>query len=566
MKLTFSNFGGITPRLPEHALGHAAATIAHDVKLRNGRLEPWLENCHFADAVDLAQSFHVYGCCAVTWRDIVTCGDLPPDWKRFYIVGREGNGLEAVELKCECEPVYYKGGVPAPTTPLTASATETCSEDTDARSYVWTYVNKWGEESAPSPASNVIRVEDGATVTLTGFTNPPEGYGIIGINIYRSATGFRPPDGKIQKFLTSWLYLTTLSVPLTTSIFDDNIRGIYLGAALETIDDRMPPVLDGVLSVRDQVRLIGWRKNRIHMSENLMPHNWPAVFDLTLDYNIVHVHELNQRLFVTTVSSPYIIDITECNIDKEPGILSVDTSLPDIGCKRANASVITPHGLFYATPIGIVLLTARGDWQVVTARWFGEEEWRAIKPDTITMAFYESYLFFSTDMGTFLLDLNRDAFGNADNTHLVTLSDHPIACEVTNTGALILLQDGELVVWTGGNHPRTYTWRSRPLTGGAGAVGRNNPDAQMAVTRVAETYSARGPLWSPSSLKMKGAAHITIKDDRGVAALDRFVGTERPVRMRRVGRRPLYWLTVKSDQPVEFINIGTSYFTMNGGD
>ena len=72
----------------------------------------------------------------------------------------------------------------------------------DARAYVYTYVNKWGEESAPSPPSNIIRVADGATVTVSGIPAPPFGYGITEVNIYRATTGFRPADGKVQTPLT----------------------------------------------------------------------------------------------------------------------------------------------------------------------------------------------------------------------------------------------------------------------------------------------------------------------------------------------------------------------------
>lgn len=565
MNVTFSAFGGITPRLSDHMLGYAAASKAHDVKLRNGILEPWLTNCHFADAVKGARSFHIYGCCPITWDSLVTAADLPPDWRRFYIAGRNGNGLEAVELKCECEPVYYTGGVPTPTQPPVATVVEECSREADARSYVYTYVNKWGEESAPSPASNIVRVNDGTTVLVSGIANPPEGYGITHVILYRSATGFREANGREQKFLSAYLFLDMLEVPLESDTYEDKTLGLYLGAALETQDDRPPPFLSGVVSIRDQIRLAGWHKNRVYLSANLMPHNWPASNDLTLDHTIIHMAELDQRLFVTTDSHPYIIDVSKCDDTKCTPVVSVETALPDIGCKKANGAVITPHGLFYASPIGIILLMANGDWHVVTAKWFGEEEWRKLMPDTITMAYYEGYLFFSTDMATFLLDINGKPYDNNTAGELVTLSDKPIACMTTNTNALVFLQDDELLVWSGGNTPREYVWCSRPLTGGTGGCGRNVVDAQMAVTRLAETYSGRSNTWSPASVKMKGAGRVILTTPRLHPVFDRFIGTERPVRVRRHGRHLYYWLELRSTQPIEFLNIGTAHCTVNGG-
>ena len=38
-----SEFGGIIPRMSWHALPMTNATIAHDIKLRNGKIEPWRE-------------------------------------------------------------------------------------------------------------------------------------------------------------------------------------------------------------------------------------------------------------------------------------------------------------------------------------------------------------------------------------------------------------------------------------------------------------------------------------------------------------------------------------------
>lgn len=560
MKVVLSAFGGIMPRLADHQLAHASATVAHDVKLRNGILEPWLTNCHFADAVANAVSFHIYGCCAVTWDSIVTAGNLPPDWKRFYIAGRNGNGLEAVEMQCDCEPVYYTGGVPSPTSPLTVSATEECSREADARSYVYTYVNKWGEESAPSPASNIVRVNDGSTVTITDFADPPDGYGIVAINLYRATTGFRVPDGKEQKFQTAFLYVTTLDVPLEEDTFEDTVLTVYLGTALETSDDRMPPAMTGVLAVKDMIRLVGWNRNNIYMSENLMPYNWPAVYDITLDHTIIHVAELDQKLYVTTDSHPYIIDISDCDPTKCSPVISVDTYLPDIGCKRANGCVITPHGLFYASPIGIVLVNGNGKWDIVTSRWFGEDEWRKLRPDTVTMAYYEGYLFFSTEMGTFLLDINADPYGNGQGTELVTLSDTPVACMVSETGALILLQDDELVVWSGGDMPREYIWRSRQLTQGDGVVGSGTPDAGRT-----GAAPAMGSLWSPAVVKMKGAARVRLTTPHERDVLNRYICTERPVRVSRAGRHPFYWLELRSTSPVQYIDVGTAYWTVAGG-
>lgn len=566
MRCVFGGFGGIFPRLKDHQLAAYAATIAHDVKLRNGVLEPWMENCHFADAVEDARSFDIFGCCPITWQDLVTTAHMPPDWKRHYIAGRQGNGLEAVEIGCECKVAYYAGGVPAPLSPPVANATEECSREADARSYVYTYLNKWGEESASSPASNVVRVDDGTTVTVTGLADPPEGYGITHIVLYRAATGFRPADGKLQKFDTAYLFVTMIPVPLEDDEYEDTALGVSLGWALETQDDRFPPFMSGVLSIRDQIRLVGWHKNRIYMSANLQPYNWPAQYDITLDHTIIHMGELDQRLFVTTDSTPYIIDVSSCDDSKCTPVTSVDTALPDIGCRKSNSAVMTPHGLFYASTIGLILLSPNAEWHVVTAKWFGEDEWRKLKPDTITMAYYEGYLFFSTDMATFLLDINADPYGNAENTELVTLSDHPVACRATNTGELVLLQDDELVVWSKGDMPREYIWQSRRVTGGKDATGSGDVDVYIRPQQTRPVAAVTGPLWSPASVALGGPGHIRIETPHGRVIVDRTIAAYKPVRCERTGRHTYYTMTITSKHMIPHVEIGTSVFTLHGGE
>ena len=62
MNITLSSFGGIIPRISEHSLAATQATMAHDVMLRNGRLEAWRDKLPLYDAVKGARSFHMHGC------------------------------------------------------------------------------------------------------------------------------------------------------------------------------------------------------------------------------------------------------------------------------------------------------------------------------------------------------------------------------------------------------------------------------------------------------------------------------------------------------------------------
>lgn len=555
MNTALSHFGGIIPRVADHALGPTQATIAHDVKLRNGRIEPWREALKVFDAVSGARVFYLYGCCLYSWTDPVICTDLAPDWNRLYMTGRGGRGLEVAEVN-NCNLSYYTAGLPAPTIAPNAQAEEKCSVESDARSYVYTYVNIWGEESAPSPPSNVIRVDAGDVVRVIGFERPSAEYGIVAYNIYRSATGFRPPDGKVQTPLTDYLYVTTL--PVNSGSFNDTVAGNHLGAALETQYDRKPPDgMQGVTAIGDQVRLAGFRNNQVFLSEPFQPHNWPAKYDLTLDYNIVHMKALDQRLFVTTNSTPYIIDVSNCDATKCTPVTSIDNELADIGCGHPHSAEITYHGLFYATQFGIVLLQPNGEWHIMTAKWFGEDEWRKIKPHTIRMAYWEGFLFFATDVAAFLLNINGRPYGDMDGAELVTLSDKPVDMLRSSTGQLLYLQDNKIWEWDAGESYRPYIWQSRPLTQGNDAVGQSN---------LAAANPARAAMWWPTSVKLGGNANFVLLDSHGHTAYERFLTKEKPRRLPRCGRHQWYQVRLSGIDPIYFIDLGTAHFNVNSGN
>lgn len=554
MRAVLSHFGGIVPRLADHMLAPTQATVAHDVKLRNGRIEPWRNALAVYDAVKGAKSMHLYGCCLLSWEDVVTCTELAPDWGRLYLTGRQGCGLEVAEVK-DCKLSYYLGGVPHPTTALTVTGTETCGVEVDARSYVYTYVNRWGEESAPSPPSNIIRVADGTVVTISGIAIPPEDHGIIEANIYRATTGFREATGKLQSPLTDYLYVGTVNLP--TTMFVDNIQGQYLGAALETQYDRMPPYgLQGITAIGDQVRLAGFRDNKVFLSEPFQPHNWPAEYDLTLDYNIVHMLALDQRLFVTTTSTPYIIDVSNCDATKCTPVTSIDFQLADIACEYPHAAIMTYHGLFYATQYGIVLLQPNGEWHIITAKWFGEDEWRKIKPHTLRMAYWEGFLFFATDVATFLLNINSRPYGDMEGAELVTLSDIPVDMLRTGTGQLLYLQKDTVWEWDAGKSYRPYIWQSRQITQGNDAVGQSN---------LATDSPARAGMWWPTSVKLGGNASFMLLDSHGHVAYQRFISKEKPRRVPRCGRHQWYQIRLSGTDTIYFVDLGTAHFNVNAG-
>lgn len=562
MKLILDEFGGIIPRAPAHKLPNKGATVAHNVKLRNGFIEPWREPCIFYDPtlnrdLPVFRSFHVHGCCVHEWPEIVQAAEISPDWNRYYISGRE-TYLESVVTDCDCNEGYYRLGVPAPTTAPKATGTETCGDTVDARSYVYTYINEWNEESAPSPPSNIIRVADGATVTVTGIALPPYGYGIVGANIYRAVSGFRQATGKQQEPMTVFLYVDTITFPSTS--YTDTVKMIALGQAIETEDVRVPPDgLSNLVAIDSSVRLAATKKNRVYLSENFQPHNWPVKYELTLDSNIVHMAQNNGKLFVSTDTKPYVIDVSNCDDTKCTPVTDLDFPLPDISCGYQNSAIATPFGLFYSSPLGVVLISGDAKWTIVTKKWFSRDDWAKVAPDTARFGFYEGFLFIVTDKVSFILDIDGEPYGDVKGTELTTISDSPVAMETTSTGQLMLMEkNGKVWAWDKSEKYRPFVWESADLSLKKQQTVLGN------ITTQASTLL--GCLWSPASVKIRTEdVKFTLVSPTSGDVYSRTVIWEKPFRLPRVGRHTHWRIRLEGSSPVEFVTLGTAEHTVNDG-
>ena len=208
-----SSFGGIIPRVAWHTLPLTSATVAHDVKLRNGKLEAWRERLAVGTAVTDAKCVWYHGCCYYTFDKCVDMAEYVTDFGRLYFTGRK-DYPEVARTGDNCALTYYRLGVPKPTSVLAISGTISTGRNCASRSYVYTYVNTFGEEGAPSIPSESITVADGTAVTLTGFTIPDVTYGVTTINIYRTSTAWTAGNEKEQETNTDYLLVAT--VPVST--------------------------------------------------------------------------------------------------------------------------------------------------------------------------------------------------------------------------------------------------------------------------------------------------------------------------------------------------------------
>lgn len=533
------NFGGIVPRTPWHLLRENEATVAHDVKLRNSKVQAWRERKAVDMAVNDAKTLYYKGCYALTWAECVTVAEYVTDYGRLFLTGRVDQP-ETMVLD-DCIPTYYFLGVPAPVSAPTVSATEKDGRDCSSRSYMYTYVNIFGEESAPSPISTSVTVKDGDPVVVSNMALPPDGYGITEIWIYRTATAYREDHTKEQEPATDFLKVAEIQLP--TNSYTDTLKEMYLGPVCNTREVRVPPKnLRYIRYMRGTGVLTGVTDNEVHFSAAFQPYNWPAEYDMTLPYNIVHMVTVDSTVFVSTDGYPYVIDGgPSCEPRKCRNTEEADIPLPDIACGYPNSAIATPFGMVYSSKDGLVLVMPNAKFQIITSQWFSTDDWIKIRPDTVRLAYWRGYLICVTDIISFMLEIDGDTYTDFRLGALSTISDQPVDMVTTSTGELMMLETDRLIYqWNAGDTLRPYIWESRELSFG----GKASPTTAKVRTQ--------GTLFKL----------LTPHPDLAYAC---YIHDEEPVRLGRVGRHLNYRVGLYGTGDVDYVDIGMTEMTVNSG-
>lgn len=243
----------------------------------------------------------------------------------------------------------------------------------DTRAYIYTYVNDWGWESAPSDPSDVKTVDNNDIITITAPA-PPSGRNIAKMRLYRSASGNK---GAAFQFVIE--NATNLTDGAWASVdnrqYIDNLGTAELQEVCPSMLWIEPPVgLKGLKAMPNGV-MVGFEDNSLFFSEPFKGYAWPKEYRLTTEHRIVGIGVFGQTAAVLTEGFPYYVsgaDAATMSAQK------LEFPFPCVA-KRSIASV--DGGVIYASPDGLCLATAAGitnliagavsraDWQT----WLGAQ-------------------------------------------------------------------------------------------------------------------------------------------------------------------------------------------------
>jgi len=239
------------------------------------------------------------------------------------------------------------------------------------RSYVYTWVTEYKEESAPSSPVVVTGIQDGSW-DLSGFeipsdlnrgfvVNPHAVRWITKTRIYRTVTS--------TAGVASFFFVAEQDC--TIDFYKDTIEDdeVSSNAQLESYNWLPPPEdLKGLVVMWNGI-LAGWRANELWMCEPYRPHAWPSSYVNTLEYPIIGLGVAGQTLVVCTIGHPVMVNgalpehMTTAKVPKfEP-------------CTSRGSILSSEQGVLFVSPNGLILC-AKGSATNITEGLITRDKWR----------------------------------------------------------------------------------------------------------------------------------------------------------------------------------------------
>lgn len=367
-----TNFSGEVPHMAPRLLPQSGAQETYNVRLDDGILTPF-NVPRFATRLASGGPFQtIYKISdAEGWLAFAEAGVSvargPVANERLYITGRS-DGTPRLRVNGVEMPLALPSPADVPTAVVTGTPDQANIQEIV---YAYTWVTDYDEESAPSPLTARLQWSDGLSVTVSGFDAPPAGRAVSRMRLYRSQS---QSTGDTGLYFIAERAVSTLD---------------WVDAALELAEvcpsiyyDPAPDGLAGIITLPNgNMAAFIAGTNVLCWAEPWIPSAWPESYQLTTDYPIVGLAAFGTTLVVLTTGKPYIVQGTAPeNMQME----RLDVNQP---CVSAQSIVDLGYGVAYASPDGIVLVSAAGV-QVETAKLLTKQQWSGINPAGMIASVY----------------------------------------------------------------------------------------------------------------------------------------------------------------------------------
>lgn len=465
MLIHLKDFAGLIPKLSDRSLPPNAATTADNVQLYSGEARGLREPLQVADLS--AEIFTVQR--AYRLNDgSVSINDAVGDWvafddievnfvrgalkndsfDRYYAAGGTQAPVAAEATEWAAGNTPHDLGVPAPVAAPTVTPPASGTVD-ETRAYVYTFINEWGEESAPSPASAPATGDVTGTWALsvmdTSFTGGGNPNPLDKTRIYRTVTGTNS---------VNYRFVAELDPSAATYNDNESIDTVSLNESLPSNGWDMPPSgLQGIVNMANGI-MVGFVGRDIYLCEPYRPHAWPTEYIVSVDSDVIGIGVYQSGVVICTTSNPYVATGTH------PASTTL-TRLDDVEpCQSFRSIVNGIDGVTYASQNGLILVNQEGATNV-TQPLVTRNEWRdEFSPATVKAATDGSRLVAFTSINLGWLFQPFEQLG-----HIVKLSGFSDVTGVQTdpfTGETYLIARDVVFLWNPlTTIPLSFTWQSK---------------------------------------------------------------------------------------------------------
>lgn len=442
--LVTNSFTGSTPRRAAHLAPTGHAVRAVDCKLTDGTLASWRAPADVRVLEDSTKSvYQAFNCCWLESSKCASWAEGSVEQRHVFATGYNDYDYPVrIVLGEMCEPSVLRLGLPCPTERAVATGATAYSKAAVPRQYVYQFVDSFGNLSAVSEPSDIVIVEEGAAVMVSGWAAPTGGWDIQKIRISRSVSGLdssvKEGENKIEG---AWMVVD--EIPATqTSYTDSKFDADLFDAAVEDEVEPPPEGLQGMTWVRSMNCLAGFMGRALYFSENNNYHNW--AYRIDLDDTVKAIVEENGIIYVATDGAPYVVrGEATCDNAGCRKAVRMPQSLPLVG----RSMVAIPNGAVYPTHIGLVLMSGDSPPSIITRAHYSDEDWQAMHPDTCKVRFHDGRLFCFLRKGAFALSIKAGAGTAAETEHHTELSLRPDEVFVSRSDRLYLRFGATLKEW-----------------------------------------------------------------------------------------------------------------------
>lgn len=530
-RITITGMAGIAPNISKSRLPSNFAQQAKNCQLGGGLVRPWRTPQYEArpGGSSALKTIYLFGGSlwfASTARWSIVRGPIAGDTtERTYYTGDgqpkvTDNTLADLGGGGPYPESSYFVGVPAPTNgPNLTINGASGGGSPETRAYLYTWVNGWGEEGPPSPATTTAStVEAGQTVTVDTFDAAPNGYNIAYVNIYRTVVG---SSGASYEFVHQ--------ITVGTTSYTDNVAAANLGEVLPSSTWWQPPTdLFGLIELPNG-GMAGVSGNQVCLCEQYQPGAWPLANRYPIQSTIVGIGNYDTTIVACTSTIPYrIVGVRPDSRDTIP----INESQP---CMSARGIVSFDTFVMYPSSNGLFYVGVNGS-RLVTSDLFTPNQWASLNPDTMRainwnglyVCFYQTGTQNNVSIGgAIIFDPNNNQVGIAE----LDFCADALHVDQTGNGLFYAIfnkdvAQNEIRQFNAGVGNMTATWRSKEFL--------SMDELNWAYIKVIASYSAG---LTDAELVALNADRTRIIAENGTAIANGLVGGA--INEKAINERPI---------------------------